>query len=998
MDSVSFSTPADHSDVADGSRAERLAETASPPVLHAPGWREVMGWPVALLFALGIALTVFRLETQGPGVVQVTISLGILASLSGAFACFGALRLAGTRWVFRARLAWACIGMSAACFALGNLAYGILARKAPVFPPSLADIGWMMQQPLLLMGLFLLAWRGRGIGVLRLLTDTLIVVLAAVVLTWSLVLETRVMSGHFSALQKVIAIYYPVGDIAQLFCALMLLANVRDRPGLSRAAGWILGGVLCLVCFDAVASTWFLNRRAAHPVWLDAVQMWSFLLLGSAALIHARSPESGDLSLSRSEIDEAIEAAPPKLTRPNSPWEETLARGHRSVMLWLPYVATLVVAGILIGQEIRKNNFGLVQRMMPILSILLAIVARQMITLWDNFQLAETLRASNLTLERNVGDRTRHLSTLHGITSTLNTSLDRRTVLRVTLEKTVAAVGAEGGGIWLRDARRDVYTESAPGEEWTLVHWQGLEDDAATISLLRDLSIADAELQNGTSDFHLSPATRLAMQDGVAPPERCLIRVPVRWQGTLMGVLGLMRREGQFSYEDRALVESVALEAGTALQNARLYSEAAHRADRDSVTELFNHRAIQEQLVTTLARCKRTGSSFSVVMMDLNNFKFFNDTYGHPVGDDVLRAVARGLQESCRASDLLGRYGGDEFIVVLPDTDAPGTIEACQRIKNELDSRHFEPVPGTRLPIAISFGWAAFPADGDSIHELLTQADANLYSHKRGGASYLSQSAKAAKETREELKRLKNRSEGGSFSVLDALVTAIDNKDHYTRQHSEEVTYLSLLVAQEIGYDEAALRAVRISGLLHDVGKIAVPDDILRHPGKLGREEWEIMQQHPVFGALIVKDVPQLDHVLTGIRHHHERWDGGGYPDKLAGEAIPEMGRLLAMADCYSALTTNRPYRKGWNPEDALEEIEKCSGTQFDPRLCAVFVTVMRRELALQSEQKEAEKADYGARIAQNFGDDAAQSAPHGETVSLPSGEVVAERRQNPRL
>jgi len=350
------------------------------------------------------------------------------------------------------------------------------------------------------------------------------------------------------------------------------------------------------------------------------------------------------------------------------------------------------------------------------------------------------------------------------------------------------------------------------------------------------------------------------------------------------------------------------------------------------------------------------------VMMDLNNFKFFNDTYGHPVGDLVLQTVARCLRESCRGSDILGRYGGDEFIVVLPDTDAAGTLDVCARIKAALDAKHFEPVPGTRLPIGTAFGWAAYPQDGENIMDLLGAADANLYNHKRGGASYISQTQKELQENRDEMKKLKSRSHGGSFGVLDALVTAIDNKDHYTRHHSEEVTYLSMLVARELGYPKEQLEAVRISGLLHDVGKIAVPDSILRHPGKLGRDEWDIMQQHPVFGALIVKDVPHLEPVLDGIKHHHEKWDGTGYPEKLAGEDIPEMGRLLAMGDCYSALTTDRPYRKGWLPEAALEEIERCSGTQFDPRLCAIFLEVMRRELLVGNDT-----SDYGSRIAEEF-------------------------------
>jgi diguanylate cyclase (GGDEF)-like protein len=948
-----------------------LASYEAPLPLEPPVSRLALftGRPMVFVWIAGLILTMLRLfsGSLGKGQAGFEVLLQLSAAGIGAAACFSAFHMARKRWLMRVRIAWACIGASAAFCALG---WGLFALTRTRGEASPADIGWVIQQPLLWGGLFLLAWRGRSLGMMRLLTDTLIVVLSAVVLSWSLVLQQRLFGDQdMSLMTKALAIYYPIFDIAHLFCALMLIANVRDRPALSRAAGWVLLGVIFLIFADSVR-TYAPAARILKSAVFDLVQIWSYLFIGIAALIHARLPEGRDKVAFISNLDDAVEAAPPGVPLGASPWDQNVVRWHRSAMLWLPYIATLGVSGVLIAQEMKKANSETVQRLLPVLALLLAIVARQMITLWDNLQLAEKLRASNVDLESGIRDRTRHLENLHGITSTLNTSLDRRTVLRVTLEKTIAAVGADGGGIWLRDARRDIYTNSAPSYEWSLVHWQGLGDDAGTVSLLRDLSIAFVERENGPSAFNFSPATREAMEAGVAPPERRLIRVPVRWQGSVMGVMGLMRRDGMFSYEDRALVESVALEAGTALQNARLYTEAAHRADRDSVTELLNHRAIQENLGTTLARCKRTGNQFSIIMMDLNNFKFFNDTYGHPVGDDVLRAVARALKDSCRASDILGRYGGDEFILLLPDTDSAGTIEMCQRIEAALDARHFEPVPGTKLPIAISFGWAAFPGDGDSIHELLTQADSNLYNHKRGGASYLTQSAKAARESREEMKRLKSRAFGGSFGVLDALVTAIDNKDHYTRHHSEEVTLLSLLVGKEIGYDEEQLRAVRISGLLHDVGKIAVPDDILRHPGKLGRDEWDIMQQHPVFGALIVKDVPNLEHVLEGIRHHHEKWDGSGYPDKLAGEDIPEMGRLLAMGDCYSALTTDRPYRKGWKPEAALEEIERCRGTHFDPRLCDAFLKVMRREL-----QNQVEELDYGIRIAETFGDDVSAEA-----------------------
>ena len=729
------------------------------------------------LIIMGALLCALIFIGRNSGSIISSIALALMAFMGVGY-IFWALQRAGAQWEPRARAAWGCIALSGAAFGVGCLVK-ILddpSEMLVVFTP--ADRFWLTQQPLLWLGLFLLAWRGQRLGMVRLLTDTLIVVLAAFVLSWGFLMDRVLTSDQISASARLVALSYPLSDIAHLFCTLMLLATVRDRPTLSRAAWWLFGGVFCLIGADSISSYFFLTRSVGQSPWLDALQGAAYPLIGVSAFISAqvreKQPHGAALEPGKMESESSR-------NRTVSLWGHSLGRWHRGTMLWLPYAATLGVSGVLIAREMRDPET--IRRLLPVLALLLSIVARQMITLWDNLRLAEQLRARASDLEQNVDDRTRHLKTLHDITSTLNTSLDKRTVLRITLEQTISAIGAQGGGIWLRDTRRDIYEAGVPDEEWTLVHWQGFEEVPSMPSLLRELSIADAGMQTESSfDFQLSASTREALRSGLVPPKHQLIQVPVSSQGELLGVMALARAEGKFSYGDRALVESVALEAGTALQNARLYSEAAERANRDSVTRLFNHRAVQEQLHSTLARCRRSGGQFSIVMMDLNNFKFFNDTYGHPVGDDVLRNVARALEEASRESDVLGRYGGDEFIILLPDTDAQGTIDACARIKNSLDARYLEPVPGTRLPISISFGWSSFPADGENVLDLLTAADQHLYNHKRGDASRLISQAKTANQ--EELRRLKNRAVGGSFGVLDALVTAIDNKDHYTRHHS----------------------------------------------------------------------------------------------------------------------------------------------------------------------------------------------------------------------
>ena len=236
-------------------------------------------------------------------------------------------------------------------------------------------------------------------------------------------------------------------------------------------------------------------------------------------------------------------------------------------------------------------------------------------------------------------------------------------------------------------------------------------------------------------------------------------------------------------------------------------------------------------------------------------------------------------------------------------------------------------------PISLSIGIAVFPDDSQKALELLAHADSNLYQAKFGRKTVIGRERRAPLSVNDT-----------SFSVLDAMITAIDNKDRYTRCHSEAVAEYAGWLCDALGLSEARCARIREAALLHDLGKIGVPDEILHKTGILEPQEFETMRRHPVTGALIVGAMPGFAELAPGIRAHHERWDGRGYPDALAGEAIAFEGRLLALADSLDAMTTDRPYRRRRTWDEALAEIEAGAGTHFDPRLAALFIVTARQK------------------------------------------------------
>ena len=372
------------------------------------------------------------------------------------------------------------------------------------------------------------------------------------------------------------------------------------------------------------------------------------------------------------------------------------------------------------------------------------------------------------------------------------------------------------------------------------------------------------------------------------------------------------------------------------LENRALNGRLEGLATTDPLTGLVNHRTFHARLAEEAEAARAGGKALAVAMLDLDNFKFFNDGYGHAAGDDVLRQVTQALRQAAAAQDTVGRFGGDEFALLLP-LQAPDGVrqqtaeEVGRRLEHALSGLFFLP-PGSpsEIPLTISVGVALFPAEAGSPLEALELADQRLMHVKTGGSD------NAADALCREL--------AGSlagFPMLNALVTAVDNKDRYTRRHSEDVLTYSLQIADEFGLDPNTRRTVQVAALLHDVGKIGVPDRVLRKPGALSDEEHQAVQQHPAMGAAIVGAVPGFEETLDVVRFHHERWDGG-YPFGLLKEETPFLARVVSVADAFSAMTTDRPYRKGMPREKALKILEGGAGTQWDPQCVAALLRVHR--------------------------------------------------------
>lgn len=675
---------------------------------------------------------------------------------------------------------------------------------------------------------------------------------------------------------------------------------------------------------------------------------------------------------------------------------------------------------------------------------------------------------------------------------TLNARLDLSAVLDTLCREANLALGGSVAGVYLGDAESGGEAVAADGLHKS---WHGTVISPGEGVAGRVLVSGRPVVTNAYKEEVRVPAGRAlsAVETAVA--------VPVRWDAELKGALsvGFHSMRG-VSGEDIETLQAMADLAAVACSNAEAFDKVRAQARTDSLTGLLNHGALRVRLTEEIDRARRTGGKLCCLLLDIDDFKPVNDNHGHLVGDQILRLVAKTLKAEFRSYDAIGRFGGDEFVVVLPGADEREVVGAGARLQAEIT----EALSGAfdlTLAVTTSMGLAAWE-EPLTAGELLDRADrALLVAKRRGKHSLVAASAATEEElarldasasqairlidalwgavskcdgpddvravlpgfirtglaleevalfaprpdlagltratsarlfgdpgpvafprdgltvpearvaamrstaiTRKILKDLLvalgtdtsavalaelggsyaavpmarggrvhglllmrssapqfplpslrlaelvaaqavtamvGQTAGASRSAVGALAAAIDARDNYTHSHSQQVVRLAEETSRRLGLADEEIDRVRDGALLHDVGKVAIPNEILFKPGPLTSEEWAVMREHPLIGERILLRTPDLASIAPMVRHEHERWDGRGYPDGLAGEAIPMGSRIILACDAYNAMITQRPYRAPMPTADAIEELKRGVGSQFDPTVVEALVRVL---------------------------------------------------------
>jgi diguanylate cyclase (GGDEF)-like protein/PAS domain S-box-containing protein len=380
---------------------------------------------------------------------------------------------------------------------------------------------------------------------------------------------------------------------------------------------------------------------------------------------------------------------------------------------------------------------------------------------------------------------------------------------------------------------------------------------------------------------------------------------------------------------------------------------------RDILTGLYNHKYLAEIIELEFHRARRQANPLSLIMIDIDYFKSINDVYGHKFGDIILKQFAKQLKRLVRQYDIVVRFGGEEFIILSPGTDRETALTLAQRLLDAMTLYSF----GDRkhiIKLRLSMSVASFPENtvakgidliqmADYILDKVKESGGNkIYSSldllKAGKRVKSSPAGQDSRSMKNKLDKLKKRANQSLLEAVFAFAKTIDLKDHYTGEHVEKTVHYASKIAKAMRLPEDDVQHIKQAAMLHDLGKIGVSEKILQKKSKLDKKEFTEIKRHPQIGADIIRPIQVLHRLIPFILYHHERWDGKGYPNGLKGEEIPMGARIIALADVFQALTSDRPYRKALPPKKIIAEIKKGAGTQFDPKIVDAFVKILKKD------------------------------------------------------
>jgi diguanylate cyclase (GGDEF)-like protein/putative nucleotidyltransferase with HDIG domain len=424
------------------------------------------------------------------------------------------------------------------------------------------------------------------------------------------------------------------------------------------------------------------------------------------------------------------------------------------------------------------------------------------------------------------------------------------------------------------------------------------------------------------------------------------------------------------------------------LTNASLYHQARLTSQTDALTGIGSRRFLEDELEAECARSKRYRRPFSVAILDLDNFKTINDVFGHASGDDALKKLAECMKSQKRIPDILTRYGGDEFVMLMPETEANDALKFMERIRSKVQQLQVQ----ESISLTISCGIAqSMPDFKDSFSNIIRRADLALYEAKSAGRNCvmlwnekMSKVLKAGDIEFEKIKRLKKRVAGLSeqaekmfMQSIWSLVRALEAKDPYAKKHSESVVSYAIGIAKMMKISPRELEVIRRAAMIHDIGKIGIPDAILSKPDELTPHERKIIEQHPLIGVRILNKMSFLKQEVAIVRSHHEKWNGEGYPDGLSNTKIPIGARIMAVADTFDALISDRSYHHSRPIEEAIGILTDSSGYDFDPDVVNALVMWVRK---VQKQHKNADQLTPEDLLAS-----------HMHSKDDPAAELIAE-------